>query len=206
GPRLAAQRLAPLAPHLEGVRRLFVVPVGVMAGLPLEALTDRYTTSYLLSGTQLVRLAETRPEKAAGSLLALGDPVYLPPTKQYPHESPVLVASRGPGYAELPGTAREVKALAALFAQPTLLLHSEASEQRLEVLRTSGQLGQYRYLHFATHGQANHAKAFESALILAQDALPDVTQLKAGEPFFDGRLTANEVLASWQLNAELVTL
>jgi CHAT domain-containing protein len=204
--RLAAQRLEPLAPHFDGARRLFVVQVGWMAGLPLEALTERYTLSYLPSGTQLVRLAEAPRQPAAATLLALGDPVFIPPGQQHPDEPPVLAASRGPGYAELPGTAREVRALAALFERPTLLLRSEASAQRLEALRSSGRLGQYRYLHFATHGQANQAQAFTSALILAQDALPDATQLKAGERFFDGRLTANEVLESWQLNAELVTL
>src|SRR5262249_62048282 len=69
-----------------------------------------------------------------------------------------------------------------------------------------GQVGEYRYLHFATHGQANRVKAFESALMLAQDALPDATKMKAGERFYDGRLTASEVLESWKLNAELVTL
>jgi CHAT domain-containing protein/Tfp pilus assembly protein PilF len=204
--RLGAQRLEPFAPHLDGVRRLFVVPVGVMVGLPLEALTDRCTVSYLPSGTQLVRLAEAPPRATAGTLLALGDPVFVPPSQQHPDEPPALAASRGPGHTELPGTAREVRALAALFERPTLLLRSEASEQQLEALRVSGQLGEYRYLHFATHGQANRAKAFESALILAQDALPDATKMKARERFYDGRLTASEVLESWKLNAELVTL
>jgi tetratricopeptide (TPR) repeat protein len=202
--RLAAQRLEPLAAQLDGVRRLFVVPAQAMAGLPLEALTDRYAISYLPSGTQLVRLAEAPPQKPTATLLALGDPAFVAPGQQHPGEPPALAASRGPGHAELPGTAREVRALAALFEQPTVLLRSDASAQKLEALRSSGGLGQYRYLHFATHGQANRAKAFESALILAQDALPDATRLKEGERYYDGRLTAHEVLASWKLSAELV--
>jgi CHAT domain-containing protein len=204
--RLAVQRLEPLAPHLGGVRRLYVVPVQQMAGLPLEALTERYTISYLPSGTQLVRLAEAQRPQASGTLLALGDPVFVAPNQLYPHEPPALAASLGPGYADLPGTAREVQALAALFEKPTVLLRSDASEQRLEQLRASGRLGEYRYLHFATHGQANRLKAFESALILAQDALPDATRRKEGERYYGGRLTAKEVLASWRLSAELVTL
>jgi CHAT domain-containing protein len=204
--QLAVQRLEPLAPHLEGIRRLFVVPIGFLAGLPLEALTDRFTISYLPSGTQLVRLAEAHPQPAAGTLLALGDPAVVAPAQRNPAEPPALAASRGPGCAELPGTAREVNALAALFEQPTLLLRSDASAQKLEALRAAGRLGQYRYLHFATHGQPDLGTAFGSALLLAQDALPDATKLKEGERFFDGRLTAQEVLERWQLHAELVTL
>src|SRR5262249_57143519 len=97
-----------------------------------------------------------------------------------------LAAAGGPGHADLPGTAREVGALAALSERPTLLLRSDASAERLEALRSSGRLAQYRSLRFATHGQTNQAQAFTSALILAQDALPDATKLKAGERFFDG--------------------
>src|SRR5262249_46366142 len=94
--RLAAQGLEPLAPPFDGARRLFVVPVGWMAGLPLEALTERYTLSYLPSGTQLVRLAEAPRRSAAASLLALGDPVFIPPRQQHPDEPPLPAASRRP--------------------------------------------------------------------------------------------------------------
>jgi len=63
-----------------------------------------------------------------------------------------------------------------------------------------------RYLHLATHGETHPAMAFESALILAQDQLPDADELAAGAPFYDGRLTANEIMEHWKLNADLVTL
>src|SRR5262249_61824916 len=65
GRRLAAQRLAPLEPHLDGVRRLIVCPAGVMAGIPLEALTDRYTVSYAPSATGFTRLVERPPPRSA---------------------------------------------------------------------------------------------------------------------------------------------
>jgi CHAT domain-containing protein len=46
-----------------------------------------------------------------------------------------------------------------------------------------------------------------SALILSRDALPDpAKQLEAGQPIFDGRVTAREVLEQWNLNCELTTL
>jgi CHAT domain-containing protein len=119
-----------------------------------------------------------------------------------------LAASRGGDWEDLPGTRVEVSCLAARFdsAGVTLLLDSVASEERLEALRVSGELEQFHYLHLATHGEANRFKAFESALILAQDKLPMADEVAAGAPFFDGRLTAGDVLAEWKLNAELVTL
>src|SRR5262249_50857371 len=54
--RLYAQRLAPLERHLDGVKRLVVLPAGRMAGVPVEALTDRYTVRYAPSAP-----ASTRP-------------------------------------------------------------------------------------------------------------------------------------------------
>src|SRR5207244_13029697 len=44
--KLEAQRVAPLSKHLGGVKRLFVAPVGQMAGIPLEAITDQFMVSY----------------------------------------------------------------------------------------------------------------------------------------------------------------
>jgi hypothetical protein len=80
------------------------------------------------------------------------------------------------------------------------------------VEQSAGEIGfqgrparqQFRYLHFATHGQTNNVRAFDSALILTKPAkLPEP---RAGEPYLDGRLTAAEVLEYWQLDADLVTL
>ena len=75
----------------------------------------------------------------------------------------------------------------------------------VNTLVRKGKLKQFRYLHFATHGEANNFKAFESALILAQDNLPKQLP-RVGEKYIDGKLTANEVLEDWKLDAELVTL
>ncbi len=113
---------------------------------------------------------------------------------------------RGGDWDNLPGSRVEVARLCELFGDgATPLTDSAASEQELEALRRAGRLVEFRYLHFATHGQANHAVAFESALILAQDALPAAAVGLSEKPY-DGRLTANEVLDHWKLDAELVTL
>jgi tetratricopeptide (TPR) repeat protein len=111
----------------------------------------------------------------------------------------------------LPGTRIEAEGLRKLLAgttpEPLVLADSEASEQRLYDLAKSGELGKYRYLHLATHGTVDDRFPLRSAIILSRDALPDPDkQLDAGLPVFDGRLTAEEVLRQWHLNADLVTL
>lgn len=115
----------------------------------------------------------------------------------------------GGDWRDLPGTRIETNRLRQIFGeQAELLTDSDASEQMLEKLRRSGELAHYRYLHFATHGEGNSTRAFESALILAQDRLPPEKDAlpKSGEPYLDGQLSASEVLDYWKLNAELVTL
>ncbi len=300
--QLYAQRLEPLAARLDGVQRLYVIGTNQMAGIPVQLLTDRYTVSYLPSGTFLARLKDkTRPKNH--SLLALGDPVFkrpgdspntsqaLPPsgllvtmvapngsaataqlhpgdvllsyagmklgsienlgdamkasaqTQQIPvtvwrdgktlartlppgrlgislardpapqaladrrKTQEMLLAVRGGDWQELPGTRIELAEVAKLFGQDaTTLLDSSASEQTLDVLRSQDDLASFRYLHFATHGAANNVQTMESALILSQDAVPELPMPDAGKPLIDGRLSAREVLKFWRLDAELVTL
>jgi tetratricopeptide (TPR) repeat protein len=91
---LAAQRLAPLASHLgpagdlPAVRRLVVVPVGVMAGVPVEVLSDHYLVSYAPSGSVLARLAQKHRSLAEPTLLALGDPNFALPSAGPPPAPP----------------------------------------------------------------------------------------------------------------------
>ncbi len=74
--QLHAQRLAPLAPHLNGVKTLYVVAVNEMAGLPLDVLTRDYTISYLPSGTFLAGLKDRAPVVDRRNMLVLADPVF----------------------------------------------------------------------------------------------------------------------------------
>jgi hypothetical protein len=308
--KLSAQRLAPLAPYLAAkdglpaANRLVVVPVGAMAGVPVEAISDAYIVSYVLSGSIWARLQEAKDGlKIRPTLLAVGDPVFrraqkevaasAPPPKvgvfimkvlpdsnavkngikdqdvllQYGgaklenpasllsaikeqinnaavdltvwragktftvkvptgplgihiHKEPaeqvilaqrdadrVIRASRGADYTPLPGSRAEVEAIAKLLPkQATLkLLGSEASEQKLADLAERDELKKYRYLHFATHGEVNSRIAFQSAIILAQDQLPEPAEALRGKNFIDGRLTAAELM-NWKLDADMVVL
>jgi CHAT domain-containing protein len=115
--------------------------------------------------------------------------------------------TRGPVFAPLPGTRREVEAIAPLFDRADKLLGAEASEQRLDELATSSRLKDYTHLHLATHGVQHPKIGLQSTLILAADRLPDPLPLiLAGKKVYDGRLTAEQILRTWQLDAELVTL
>src|SRR5262249_29602064 len=96
--RLHGQRLAPLEKHLRGVRHLLVVPAGPMSAVPVEALTDRYTVSYVPSASVFARQAEQHRPLQASSLLVLADPVFARPTAKPPAAPPygLLILSMTP--------------------------------------------------------------------------------------------------------------
>jgi CHAT domain-containing protein len=209
--RLYRQRLGPVEQQLVGVRHLIVLSAGSMAEVPVEALTERFTISYAPSGTILANLRlKARRQVEAPRLLALGDPTFSVNRTTNGDEPPAIALSRRAGsarWADLPGTRHEVAAVAPLFPEAVILLGSHASEQRLEQLARAGELRRFTALHFATHGQIDRATAARSALVLAQDQLPDPRQqVLQSQRVFDGRLEVAEVLREWQLDAELVAL
>jgi tetratricopeptide (TPR) repeat protein len=110
-----------------------------------------------------------------------------------------------PAPPPLPGTRLEVRSIAALFPkeQTTTLLGAGATETAVQRLASSGELARYRFVHFATHGEVNPDVAMSSALILAPD------QSKPANPSAtpsDGRITAEQILNTWNLDADLVVL
>src|SRR5262249_14261211 len=107
----------------------------------------------------------------------------------------------------LPGTRQELLGIARVFSKTQLFMGLQASERSLDQLATSGGLRAFRYLHFATHGVLDDQRPMRSALVLAQDQLPDhLRQALKGKESRVGRLTAERILRGWKLDAELVTL
>lgn len=212
---LYEQRFAPLVPALEAtdalpkVRRLIVVYPGP-THLPLEVLTDELTISYAPSATIYAWLKERSAETAQdspGELLAVGAPVFgrenEPATAT--DMSRILPARDLPA---LPGARREVESLGMLFgARATTMLGESANTVQLAELARAGRLREFSYLHFATHGEANQRVPLQSALILGQMSATELslTQTRRGVAT-DDRLTAEQILNDWQLNASLVTL
>ncbi|MGO9465961.1 MAG: tetratricopeptide repeat protein [Isosphaeraceae bacterium] len=118
---------------------------------------------------------------------------------------------RGEDLAPLPGTRREVQAIAALFPndQVTTLLGSDAAESKLQELARSGALKSYRFLHLATHGKANPSVALSSAIFLATE--PERPATLSADPAAlesapDGQVTAEQIVRTWDLDADLVVL
>jgi CHAT domain-containing protein len=296
---LHRQRIAPLEPHLKGVRHLLVVPSGPMSAVPVEALTDRYLVSYIPSASVYARAMQKHRPLEASSLLVLADPVF---TRTAPHlplapphgllvkavvpkslaarirlvpgdvlleyngqklttvadfkpatgadrvplklwregrtlsgripsgklgvvldrrpiaealtawrkqESELLALGRGDTWQALPGTRLEARTLTQLLPA-TVLLGSDASEQKLTELASAGKLQEYRLLHLATHGQANAVQPRLTALILSQDHLPTLAEaaelVQKGQKPPEGRLTVETILKQWELDADLVVL
>jgi hypothetical protein len=306
--RLAEQRLDPMAPHLGAaadlpvVRRLIVAPFGTMAGIPVEALTDRYVVSYAPSGSVFARVRQKHRSLETPTLLALGDPNFALPTDPPPLKPPdhglylmlvlpggaasraglragdillsyagtslttradlkiintgkpvpvefwrdgtteerrlragklgVVLSNDSPVMAQrqareralltdvrdrselrpLPGTRLEVASIVALlpWERTTVLLGSDASEQRLSALAAAGKLKQYRLVHLATHGHVDPVSASFSTLALARDQLPDLAEQDrlraAGKVPPRGTLSTEAIAHGWDLDADLVVL
>jgi tetratricopeptide (TPR) repeat protein len=117
---------------------------------------------------------------------------------------------RGESLTSLPGTRDEVKAIAALFPkdQATTLLGKDATESSLQRLARSGALKNYRFIHLATHGRANLSVAFSSSILLAAEPDPPTSSADpaALESIPDGRITAEQIVRTWDLDADLVVL
>ena len=200
---IARDQISPLVPHLRDVKQLIVLPSIPMATVPLEVLiavspdwSARPVVSYAPSGSMFARLTAPRPSAPQPArLIALGDPAFSRPEKQL---------------VPLPGTRREVTSIATLFpeGQVKLLIGAEATESALQGLAESGALKDYRFLHLATHGRANPNLALGSTIFLAVEperagASGDSTGL---ESVADGEVTAEQIVRTWNLDADLVVL
>lgn len=101
-------------------------------------------------------------------------------------------------WANLPGTKREVEAVAQLFgpSESRVFLGAEASESQLQGLNKSKELSRYRYLLFSAHGYLSPVEPALSAVVLSQlDKTPDA----------DGYITVSE-WPSYDLRSDLIVL
>ena len=169
-----------------------------------------------------------------GPLLALGDPLFSPRGREG-RGGDALADGSGPGRqtpkqpagaqettnSRLPATRVEVEAIAALLERARtrsgeplddsddlrVLLGEAACEENIEELAASDRLTRYRYLHLATHGELDDRRVMGSSLILSQhERLEPPESVGAGVEYCDGRITPDQIIRNWKLDADLVTL
>lgn len=173
--QLYNQLLHPITSQID-VKKLIVVAHGPLHYLPFNALHDgqdfmieRYSLRMLPSASVLKYL-RTKPVAKPGEILAFGNPDLGNPKFDL-------------AYAQA-----EAIAITQNRPQSKVLLRKDANEA---AFRQYG--GEFRYLHFATHGEFNADAPLKSALLLSKDAQND------------GLLTVDK-LYSLKLDADLVTL
>jgi CHAT domain-containing protein len=167
-PRLAAAAelrralWTPFEPALQGAAVVLICPDGPATRVPFAALPGSTPESYLIEERALAavaapRLIVDRPAAsgralAVDSLVAVGDVEFDLANPGAP-SARAADAHRPAPFPPLPGTGRELDAVAAIWSAthpgslPTLLRRGAATESAL--LRESAR---GRYLHLATHG------------------------------------------------------
>ena len=215
---LGRRLLAPLAELLRGRRHWIVSPDGPLARLPFELLSFdgarvvdaidlHYAQSLSVYALARARQVEYRSLPARSrDLLALGDPDYGPSAPAAGSRRARLRSAPLPGdealsgaafaWPSLPGTAVEIQAIRALLPKSEAWMREEASESHLQELDRSGELANYRILHFAVHGRLSDQEPALSSLVLSQRNLA---------PGTDGHVTAAEWPA-YTLRSDLTVL
>lgn len=184
----------PLSTTDTQIDNLLIVPEGNLTFLPFEALHTGH--NYLIEELNIKYLPSAS--------------IY--PFIQSPHRTTQfdMLAVAGSGFTEnslgtevssqnnfasLPSTLIEVESIIKAFSNTKILKNDDVTEAGLK----SHDLSQFRFLHFATHGNIDEVNPSQSGLILSKKA--DVESL-FGE---DGYLNSSEI-SGLTLNADLVTL
>ena len=211
--------MQPLRASLAGATRLLISPDGDLNLVPFEALIDtqgrylieRYATTYVTSGRDLLRMQV--PRAVPGRPVIVADPLFGEPpangaqgTREQSSASPGRRSvTSGPllsrlYFAPLSGSATEARTIKALFPDATLLTGRRATKASVEQVRAP------RILHIASHGFFLNDGGGPSAA--AQNPL-----LRSGLAFAgsnvaqgDGILTALEASGLDLWGTKLVTL
>jgi CHAT domain-containing protein len=204
---LARRLLEPLAQQLGGARQWIVSPDGALAQLPFEllpygekgepaiaAVDIHYTQSLSVLAQGRARQRQYEGLGSRRALFAMGNPQYE--QQQVSRQQRRALAGQAVRtvqqlreldgmWQNLPGTEREVRAVAALFAGQgvNVQLGERATEHNLQGLSERGELREYRYLLFSTHGYVSAEQPGLSSVVLG------LTNRAAGT---DGYVTAAE--------------
>lgn len=186
--------LAPFEDKLSEISNLVIVPDGPIALLPFDALfyngeflINRFAVKSLPS-VSVFNLIQNPHRKTTLDILGIA-------SSGFETEEGTVNSRTQNSYAALPYTLIEVDSVSSKFSTRKVLKNDMVTEAGLKTL----DLGAYKYLHFATHGEINETTPTQSGLILSKK-----TEMEAlfGE---DGYLNAQEI-TSFSLNADMVVL
>jgi CHAT domain-containing protein len=192
--------MRPLRPLLGGATRLLVSPDGDLNLVPFEALIDeegrylieRYATSYLTTGRDLLRMQGARAIPTRRVIVA--DPRFgEPPAAENGRRAEMY-------FAPLSATGMEARAIKALFPDAALFTGASATKATLQSVRAP------RILHIASHGffLDDSARDAGNPLLRSGLALAGANLTHDGER--DGILTALEASGLDLWGTQLVTL
>lgn len=183
---LLSPLLVPSLPRV--IKSLIIIPTGRLSTVPFEVLTTkkikdqdyrkipflvrRFSTSYEFSTQLLLQKAEVANK--------LSPSIFLCAPIDFEKEN----------LDDLPGTESEINAIGALFKNHSSIAKFAAAN---EATVKSGQLTQYNYLHFATHGIVDENDPELSRLFLNASGAED------------GNLYSGEIY-NIKLNADLAVL
>lgn len=167
---LYSKLIAPVEQYLreQGIRTLCIIPYGILHYLPFgalqsesnEFLLEQYDIFYAPSSTVL-KFALEKGEKRPITQL----------DQDNTHNQLLMLANPDNtlGYAE-----EEVRAIQMLYPQQEtqLLIGSEVTEENVKA-----EAGNYRILHFATHGILDPAQPLFSGLVLANNEFLEVHEI-----------------------------
>lgn len=191
------QRFAPLEADLRGVDHLIVVAPDLNHGAPVTtwidadgiSLLDRFRITYAGSAYLYAHLVATQSSRT-------------PPSTW---RTLILADSQEPAGSDRPplGAAiTEVRSLAALVGSSTVLLDSSATPAQLRDMARENRLTQYQLIHFAAHAIVDPIWIGRTGIVLA-----------AGEGVGEARtsprpgvVAVHDILDTWSLDADLVTL
>jgi CHAT domain-containing protein/tetratricopeptide (TPR) repeat protein len=164
--RLHDWLIAPVRGRLgDGISRMVVVADGAIAGVPFPALINRDSARYLIEDYEL-RIASSLRD-VAGS-----DPAGAIPARE---ATAVFMGNPGAGsdtrgFAPLPGSAEEVRTLAALYTEPRVVMGDSITASTV-----TRALQRSEIFHFAGHAVFDDARPELSFLVTAPgpDGEPD---------------------------------
>jgi CHAT domain-containing protein len=159
--------IKPIAPELEGIKTMAIIPNQRLFYLPIHALAKKQADGrirYLIEDKEIVYLAGadvlsviqgTDKSKSPSGMVAFGNPTG----------------------ANLPASEQEVRAIAQVFPATEVMSGGDVTKVSLH----KEQMLDKRIIHFATHGILDAANPTESYIQLAMGGPPDLARLKVDE-------------------------